>query len=605
MADEKHTQTPGPAGCSRAKAEGSFIALAAGDALGWPQEFPKKLIGKPESNKPSLELRSWMRRGGNQYYPHEEPIRRGEYSDDTQLTLAVARARLVAGDSWWTVLTRTELPLWTLYERGGGGATKRAIACWLKGASPWSGAGRDVKRYFDAGGNGVAMRVLPHAIFYAGADNPALLIRDVIRDGVATHGHPRALIGAAAYAFAAWWLLRADKTIRFGELVDVLLEGQKTWGTLPEKPSSKNGWLDAANRQTSGDYEALWSNVVSEMTQLLEQVRTGLAAGAIGDDDEILRGIGCFGKSKGAGTVSTAASVYLCARYAAQPTQAVLKAAFAHGADTDTIAAMTGGLVGALAGSDWMSTDWLSVQDCEYIRTMANAVARGPDATQERPRDLRKIGKKDIDSLIDSLAQGHKGKLDLDGVRRSEIIDTMSPKPLSKTTLAQVWQIRTDDGQTIYVTKLGRRPKDKKPKKPETDRQVTLSVTPHEARISAIKLSVADLNGMVRFYESVFDMKPTKKDSKFVSYGVLSFVDARYAADISGKAVKNGETGRSRIEVCVGDLDATFARAKKAGCVVQPIKRMSREQSFFQCRDLEGNIIEVSAAKRPLLELQG
>ena len=458
MADKKHIRPHSSAGCSRAKAEGSFIALAAGDALGWPQELPRKFIGKIDSDKPSLELRAWVRHVGGRYYPHEEPIRRGGYSDDTQLTLAVARARLVMGDSWWKVLTRTELPLWTLYERGGGGATKHAVACWLKGISPWSGADRDVKRYFDAGGNGVAMRVLPHAIFYAGEDDPTLLIRDVVRDGVATHGHPRALIGATAYAFAAWWLFRAERTIRFGELVEVLLERQKVWGTLPRKASPKNSWIDVANRQTPGGYEALWSNVVGEMTQLLEQVRTGLAAGAIGDDDEVLRGIGCFGKSKGAGTVSTAASVYLCARHAAQPTQAVLKAAFAHGADTDTIAAMTGGLSGALAGGDWMPTDWLSVQDFDYIRTMANAVACGQGATQERPRNLRTIGKEDVDSLIDKLVQGRCGKFALDGVRRSEVVDTTSLKPLSKTALARVWQVRTDDGQTIYVTKFGRRP---------------------------------------------------------------------------------------------------------------------------------------------------
>ena len=30
-----------------------------------------------------------------------------------------------------------------------------------------------VRRYFDAGGNGVAMRVLPHALFLAGQDDSA------------------------------------------------------------------------------------------------------------------------------------------------------------------------------------------------------------------------------------------------------------------------------------------------------------------------------------------------------------------------------------------------------------------------------------------------
>ena len=191
------------------------------------------------------------------------------------------------------------------------------------------------------------------------------------------------------------------------------------------------------------------------MKDLLEQVRSGLAAGAIADDDEVLRGLGCFGKAKGAGTVSTAAAVYLCSRYAPQPTQAVVKAAFAHGSDTDTIAAMTGGLAGSLAGSDWMPSDWYSVQDCEYIRKLATAVARGITGLSERPKELAVIGKKHIDAVVDNLVQGHKGKLQLDGIRKAEVTDMMSPKPLSKTTVAQVWQIRIDDGQTIYVTKLG------------------------------------------------------------------------------------------------------------------------------------------------------
>ena len=234
---------------------------------------------------------------------------------------------------------------------------------------------------------------------------------------------------------------------------------------------------------------------------------------------------------------------------------------------------------------------------------MANAIARGPGATQERPQDLRTIGKKDVDSLIENLVQGHRGKLDIDGVRSGEIIRMISPKPLSKTTLAQVWQIRTDDGQTIYVAKLGRRPEDEKPRKLGTKYEVTSSATSHEPRIGAIKLSVADLDAMARFYESVLRMKPMKKHSKFVSYGMLSLVDARYAEDLSEKAIKpNGETGRHRIGICVGDLDETFVRARKAGCVVQPITRMPWGQFVFHCRDSEGNIIEVSESKWPLLE---
>ena len=89
-------------------------------------------------------------------------------------------------------------------------------------------------RYFEAGGNGVAMRVLPHAVFYAGHDDPSQLVSDVFLDGIATHGHPRALVGAIAYAYAAWWYLRFQGTIAFGEVIDVLIKEVDRWGVVLE-----------------------------------------------------------------------------------------------------------------------------------------------------------------------------------------------------------------------------------------------------------------------------------------------------------------------------------------------------------------------------------
>jgi ADP-ribosylglycohydrolase/predicted enzyme related to lactoylglutathione lyase len=596
--EERHSHSTG---CSRFKAEGAFIAFAAGDAIGWPQELPRKMIGKKSLGKPSTELRAWKRRGGGQYYPHEEIIQQGEYSDDTQLMLAVARSRNIAGNAWWNVFTRTELPLWSLYERGGGGATKRAVNSWIKGVSPWIGGDRDVSRYFQAGGNGVAMRVLPHALFYAGSEDPSQLIRDVIMDGVATHGHPRALIGATSYAYAAWWLLRTERTVGFGELVDVLLKGSDIWGTLPKKASPKNGWLEAANSNFRGGYESLWSQVVQEMIQLLELAQRGVSAGAIANDDELLRDIGCFGKSKGAGTVSTAAAVYLCARYAAQPVQAVIKAAFANGSDTDTIAAMAGGIVGCLAGNDWLPTEWYSIQDCDYLRHLANAVAQGPSAAMERPAKLRIVGKKEIDHLISTLVKGHKGDLDFDGLRTAKTVEMMSLEPLSKSTIAQAWQLQLHDGQTIYITKVGRKPKDDKNAAILPAKGVPSS-EPHHHEIVAIpcgiKLSVDDLRKMTGFYEGILGMRPQRKTSRFVSFGSLSLVDAKYAMELSGNAIKLTEnSGRHRIEIAVKDINIVYERIQREGYVVQSLTQMPWGQIVFHCTDPEGNVLEIVKEK--------
>src|SRR5215471_15049583 len=67
---------------------------------------------------------------------HTVGIGAGEYSDDTQLLLATTRS-LLYGEQWAKYLSHYELPLWLLYERGGGGATKRAAAAWQRNVTPW------------------------------------------------------------------------------------------------------------------------------------------------------------------------------------------------------------------------------------------------------------------------------------------------------------------------------------------------------------------------------------------------------------------------------------------------------------------------------------
>ena len=55
---------------------------------------------------------------------------------------------------------------------GGGGATKNAAKSWLFGIRPWDNkrGQKDLKRYVDAGGNGVSMRILPHILYSSELD---------------------------------------------------------------------------------------------------------------------------------------------------------------------------------------------------------------------------------------------------------------------------------------------------------------------------------------------------------------------------------------------------------------------------------------------------
>ena len=438
-----------------AKAQGAFLALAAGDALGWPQEIPRNVRGSRTDPRAHVEFEAWTRRGGGRFYPYEEVIHSGEYSDDTQLTLAVARSRINHGPAWWKAFTRIELPLWLLYERGGGGATKRAANAWASGTPPWKSSRRDnVRRYFEAGGNGVAMRVLPHALFLAGQDDPTTLMHDVVLDGTATHGHPRALVGATAYAYAAWSLARLSDTLRFGELLDTLLDESSAWDGFPTSTRNRSSWFESADDTTTIRYGRIWDRTAREMRELLERARKGLQAGALADDHSVLKDLGCFGRAKGAGTSSAAGAAYLAARHAAQPVQGILRAAFEKGADTDTLAAMAGGLMGCLAGVEWLPQPWLRVQDAGYLRNIAAKVAQGPDGASEKPVEPVLP----LQSILSDLALNGKQEVCLGGATRAVAATSRDPKPLGKSVVVRAWQLKTADGQTMYVTKVGRMP---------------------------------------------------------------------------------------------------------------------------------------------------
>lgn len=584
---------------ARSRVEGAFTALAAGDALGWPQEF----MSRKHRIQPAASFRDWERRGGGRFYPHTEIIRAGEYSDDTQLTLAIARSRLIAGSSWWSHFTRNELPLWTLYERGGGGATKRAAASWVRGVAPWKQPDAEaVGRYFEAGGNGVAMRVVPHAVFHAEADDPNSLLKEVLVDGTATHGHPRALVGAAAYAYAAWWLLRVQHTVGFGELLTVLLDTSSVWGATPS--SAKKEWFDAANSSLR-DYEKLWAGVVEETRALLQLAQQGLREGALADDDDVLNRMGAFGKEKGSGTVSAAAAVYLAARHAAQPLQGVLRAAFALGSDTDTIAAMTGGLVGALAGSDWLPPEWSSVQDSQYLRQIANKVAAR--ATPEgAPPEHPAVTPKSLESIMERLVGGHQGDLDFGGARQARVVDLYKLTPSTPSITVAGWQLATSDGQTLYVTKIGKKSKEeiadasaqRRPSEPPQKPLPPRNEERLDARAGGVKLTVANLAASTAFYESL-GLVALKRTKRFVSFGAVSLVEAQTAVELSRGAVTEEKPNRrNRVELHVSNIELAHRRLAEGGRQVQAILESSWGEPSFHVVDPDGNLVEL-IQKRP------
>jgi ADP-ribosylglycohydrolase len=172
------------------RTRGIVVCAAVGDALGWPQEIRSSIVGGNAARDvpPAPTFRAWDRNSGNRFGRYLERVNAGDYSDDAQLLMSVARSCL-NGSEWLEHLTKVELPAWSLYQRGGGRAVISAARAWAAGTPPWrldtqtSTGLTGLRAYFNAGANGVAMRIAPHVIVTADQD-PIRLLNRVIMDGI-------------------------------------------------------------------------------------------------------------------------------------------------------------------------------------------------------------------------------------------------------------------------------------------------------------------------------------------------------------------------------------------------------------------------------------
>jgi len=508
------------------RAEAAYLGAAIGDALGWPHEMRASRAGRSQ-HFDILTFERWTKRSGGRFQPHEERIDPGHYSDDTQLILATSRSILRAPSNWWVAFAREELPLWTLYQRGGGGATKRAATSWLSGKAPWTAKPADAARYFSAGGNGVAMRVLPHCLRHAGDIEFDELATDIMTDAVTTHGHPRAIVGALAYGYGLWQAFRHRGTLDYGVLLLAVLTGWEVWGKLPNLAGRWKGWEDAAS--LDGEYERLWTRTVREQLNLLEICADALAGGAAIIDEDTLRALGCFDRSvNGSGTVNAAAAIFLASRHAVEPIRGIAHAALAEGADTDTLASMAGGLLGAAIGLEWTRTLTRDLQDSDAIRHLAAAIHTLDDGNAS-DSPLTPVTKASLAVFLDNLREIHEpGTVTLPNgmIARAQRWDGVLSK--SQSLLASAWKLKLEDGQTLYVKKLAKVPAEAG----DTTGARSDTSPPSSERVAAplhigFRLVVSNLARSTIFYQEVVGLPISRRSAKSVTLGgILSIGEA-------------------------------------------------------------------------------
>lgn len=298
-----------------------ILGHAVGDALGVPVEFCTR--DELDAN-PVTDMRGF----GTYPYPA------GTWSDDTSMSLCTLEA--MSNENWNLSMIMDNFVKWINdgeFTPTGecfdvGVTSSKAIIAYSRGASVNEcGLSGD----FD-NGNGSLMRINPFVFCAAIPNIDYDFFREIIAKGSKlTHAHERAIVGCQIYAYALSFLL-----------------------TEQSKESLKRGIDEAYND-------------LKDVSEISHHKRIFEPNFAKLDRDEI--------KSSGY-VVDTLEAALWCVLTTDSYRECVLKAVNLGG-DTDTVAAIAGGLAGALYGYDAIPKEWLdTLAKRGYIEDLCDKVAK-------------------------------------------------------------------------------------------------------------------------------------------------------------------------------------------------------------------------------------
>ena len=284
------------------KVKAVMIGHAVGDALGVPVEFASR---EEMDNAPLTE----MEENGT------FPVPKGSWSDDTSMSLATLDS-LTNGINYNDIMQKfCDWINYAKYTPTGlvfdiGNATRKSILLYALNKVPALDCGQKSER---DNGNGSLMRI--HLIVLYLADKEISIkekINIIHNVSALTHGHIRSKIACGIYAFVLWELLKNPS-------LDTVREG-----------------LNKAEEFYKGEEELKHYARIFSRTFVITRRENIKSSGYVVDTLE--------------------ASLW-CLLTTSSYKDCVLKAVNL-GEDTDTIAAIAGGLAGAIYGYDAIPEDW-------------------------------------------------------------------------------------------------------------------------------------------------------------------------------------------------------------------------------------------------------
>ncbi len=293
------------------RAASILMGLAIGDALGWPVEF-----------KSLPEIKAVYGPAGIQELPE-----RADFTDDTQMTIALAEGILDAGvdadlDRLMQAVGR-RFARWQerqsdpSYAHAPGVASMAGSARFASGV-PWNLSGGE-----DAKGCGAAMRVA--VVGYLYQHDPVRLKEVAAASAVITHRHPTAVASAVGAAFAIKFALDG---VPNSELVFQVSEA-----TLGMSDEFSNTLLHVGHVGGWADEEAAMRHI---------------GAGWVGDQ-------------------AVALALYCIVRYPEDYSDCIRRGANLTG-DSDSVASIAGGISAARLGMDAIPAAWRArIEDRETL----------------------------------------------------------------------------------------------------------------------------------------------------------------------------------------------------------------------------------------------
>jgi ADP-ribosylglycohydrolase len=439
---------------------GSIKLAAIGDALGWITEFEnsqKRLQEKYNTDKID-RFYDWEKKVGGRFYGYIDRIRAGSYSDDTQLLLAVARSIKKDGGVDNEYFSKKELAGWLDYARGGGRTVKTAANKISRKSAQWYNNffkikdGNNIIDYRDSGANGVAMRILPIAL--ANLGDFETIKREIFYNGIITHGHPNALIGAMLYGYAVDQIIVAQpdyfnpESFLIGIGKDFPTKFAKNFFDRYETQI----WLKEWNKDKEVSFEKVYEDSIidthNKLRYIYKSLRDCLSL------KETLSTLGCYSpatKSSGTGTV--VAALYFTTKFWNDPVHAIIESVNSIGTDTDSIAAIVGGLLGALHGNSVIPERWKKIQDEQYLEEIAKSLLSiSEDTYLEEPNilsnakffvDLPPNHRVNVGDQITFLPLGF-----------GHVTSIEEQPTLTKGKYNRILEVSMSSGQTIKIVKL-------------------------------------------------------------------------------------------------------------------------------------------------------